>query len=79
MAGAPDGFKGMEVMKLESIRGPLNVSLELDPSAGGMRSHGLLSRGELGLLLLICVLSGLGVWVLLSLGWQGWGTPGLVP
>lgn len=53
VAGVPDGFKGMEVMKLESTRGPLNVSLELDASAGGMRSHGLLSRGELGLLLLI--------------------------
>lgn len=79
VAGVPDGFKGMEVMKLESTRGPLNVSLELDASAGGTRSHGLLSRGELGLLLLICVLPRLGVWVLLSLRGQGWGTPGPVP
>lgn len=35
-----------------------------------------MSWGELGLLLLARLLSRLGVWALLSLGWQGWQMPG---
>ena len=67
VAGAPDGLKGMEVMRLESLRGLLSISLELDPSLWVMSSHRLL-REELGLLLLLCLLPRLGVWALLSLG-----------
>lgn len=45
-----------------------------------MRSPELLSRGELGLLVLLCLLPRLGMWALLSLGRQwGYARPVLRP
>lgn len=51
----PGGLKGMRVVRRESLRGPVYVSLELDPSPQVMRSHGLLGRGGPRLLLLVCL------------------------
>ena len=70
VSGIPGGRQGMGVMRPERIRGALTVGLELDPSPGAMRSCGLLSRCELGLLLLVGLLSRLDVWTQLSLGWR---------
>ena len=51
----PGGLKGMRVVRRKSLRGPVYVSLELDPSPQVMRSHGLLGRGGPRPLLLVCL------------------------
>lgn len=58
----------MEVTRLETSEA-LDCQSGAGPKPWGIRSHGSLSRGELGLLLLARLLSRLGVWALLCLGW----------